>query len=494
MIAWACVFYVGLILLPNPSSISILNAVAPELGWPSILAAWPTWDEWARVLTLRDYNTRIVVFGVAILGAGAGLVGSFTLLRKRALMGDALSHASLPGIGIAFMLASSLGGDGKSMFALLVGATLSGLLGVFAILWIRNQTRLKEDAAMGIVLSVFFGAGVAIIGVIQNKFGNVAGLEGFIYGKTASMSAMDVWLIAGASLVSVVTCLLLYKELKLLCFDESFAGSRGFSVLFLDVTLMSTVVLVTIVGLQAVGTILMIALMVIPSAAARFWTERLWLMMLISVVIGSVGCVIGALLSAVLTKMPSGATIVLVCAGFFFLSMLFGTSRGVAIRGFRRLRLNQKIERQHLLRAMFETWEQSVTDNAAGSEIPHSRSYVPISQLLPMRSWNRNRLLRAIRMAERDEMVQLRADRVRLTRGGYVEAARLTRQHRMWEMYLIAHAEVAPALVDRDADDIEHVLEPEIIDQLEELLKEKQMMIHVPKSPHDLQVNQAESS
>jgi manganese/zinc/iron transport system permease protein len=173
--------------------------------------------------------------------------------------------------------------------------------------------------------------------------------------------------------------------------------------------------------------------------------------------------------------------IVLVCSVFFFLSMILGTSRGVLVRYLRRRRLNRRVDRQHLLRAMYE-----VIEPQQRGESYNSKATVSIDQLLPMRSWSRRRLLRAIGSAEDDQFVRQRGHATFLTRAGFVEAARLTRQHRMWEMYLIAYAEVAPGLVDRDADDIEHVLEPEIIDELEELLEESKMTIHVPASPHQL--------
>ena len=470
-------------LLASPVSLSAAEArIGDQRSLTDRSAEWPTWQQWRRVLLLEDYNTRVVVFGVAILGAGAGLVGGFTLLRKRALMGDALSHASLPGIALAFMTASVLGKDAKSLPYLLAGATISGLIGVATILWIRNQTRLKEDAALGIVLSVFFGAGVAVLGVIQQmESGHAAGLEGFIYGKTASMSRSDASLIVIASLIAIGVCLILYKEFKLLCFDEGFAGSRGFRVVLLDVVLMSTVVLVTIVGLQAVGLILMIALMVIPAAAARFWTEAMGRMMVYSMLLGTIGCVLGAAISAVFPRLPSGAMIVLVCSLFFFLSMMFGRSRGILVRYLRRLRLNRRVARQHLLRAMYE----SVEPQQAGEEFDPNAS-VSIAELLTMRSWSRRKLLKAIQLAEDAELVTRRGENAHLTRAGYLEARRLTRQHRMWEMYLIAYAEIAPSMVDRDADAIEHVLEPQIIDQLEELLEEEKSGIRVPESPHEL--------
>ncbi len=437
----------------------------------------------ARVLFMKDYNTRVVIFGVATLGAASGLIGSFTLLRKRALMGDALSHASWPGITGAFVLAGILGIDGKSMPWLLAGATISGLLGVAAILLIRNQTRLKEDAALGIVLSVFFGAGVAMMGVIQQMdAGHAAGLEGFIFGKTASMRAADAKLIAIASLLVVIGCMALFKELQLLCFDEGFAGARGFPVILLDVGLMSMVVMVTIVGLQAVGLVLMIALMVIPAAAARFWTESMGRMLLLASVSGMFCSVAGGLASALLPRLPSGPMIVLACSGFFFVSMLLGTQRGVLIRLARRVRLNRRVDRQHLLRAMFERIEQ-VADAEDARKL--RKTPVSLESLMSLRSWSMRRLNSAIDRAIEDDLVRRKGDDCRLTPSGFAEAVRLTRQHRLWEMYLIAYAEVATANVDRDADDIEHVLAPEVIDELEELLDAQSITISLPASPHD---------
>ena len=262
--------------------------------------------DWKRLALLKDYNTRVVVFGTALLGVAAGVIGSFTLLRKRALMGDALSHAMLPGIGIAFMVAVAAGGSGKGLPILLLGATLSGLLGLAVILLIRKYTRLKEDTALGVVLSVFFGGGVAILGIVQRTGqGHAAGLESFIYGKTASMLAQDAVAIGGSAVLVIVVTTLFFKELKLLCFDTEFAASLGWSTTFLDVLMMSMVVIVTVIGLQAVGLILVIAMLIIPAAAARFWTERLTVMVFISAFIGALAGAMGSVASAVAPNLPS---------------------------------------------------------------------------------------------------------------------------------------------------------------------------------------------
>ncbi len=434
-------------------------------------------DLW-RVVSLRDYNTRVVLIGTTLLGAASGLVGSFTLLRKRALMGDALSHATLPGIAIAFMIGVSLGGDGKWSPGLLIGATISGVIGVLTILFLRRNTKLKEDTALGIVLSVFFGAGIALMRLGQQMDGGyAAGLESFILGKTASMRAADAILIAWAAGLACLVCLLFFKELCLLCFDDAYAGSRGYPVLFLDLALMACVVTVSIVGLQAVGLVLMIALLIIPAAAARFWTQSLALMLGIAAFIGGTGAAAGSILSALWPDLPSGAMIVIACATMFAASLIFGSKRGLV----RRLRLSQDVERtvdrQHLLRDLFEIGE------ATGLIKPSTE------KLLEHRSWSVFRLNQTIRQAATRGLVTLTSSGVKLTRKGRVEARRLTREHRLWELYLISHADIAPARVDRAADRIEHVLEPEVIAELESLLDQESAV--VPTSPHAATAGQA---
>ncbi len=429
-----------------------------------------------RVLSLQDHNTRVVIFGTAILGFAAGLVGCLTLLRRRALVGDALAHAALPGIAGAFLIATAMGGEGKSLPILLAGATVSGLFGIVSILLIRKMTRIKEDAALGIILSVYFGLGVALLGIVtQMNRGNAAGLESFIYGKTATMTAGDARLIAVASAICVLVCIALLKEFKLLCFDEAFAGARGYPVVLLDAVLMSVVVVVTIVGLQAVGLVLVIALLVIPAASARFWTDRLVVMMVIASVLGMTGSFVGAAVSAMLPRLPSGAMIVLAAGFGFLVSFLIGTRRGVLVRLWRRRKLNESIDHQHLLRELYEMFE-----------LDPSRVSVPYEELLERRSWSRKRLRRMLEQASREGWITENVSKMEfaLTDRGETEAKRLTRRHRLWELYLIRYADIAPQRVDRDADAIEHVLEPEIVAELETLLDNELGKTRMPDDPH----------
>jgi manganese/zinc/iron transport system permease protein len=268
----------------------------------------------------------------------------------------------------------------------------------------------------------------------------------------------------------------------LLCFDETFAGAQGFRVLTLDLLLMALVGLVTLIGLQAVGLVLMIALLVIPAAAARFWTEDLRRMTVISAMIGSGSAFPGAMLSALFPGLPSGAVIVLMCSGLFFFSLLFGSARGVVLRARRRRELNDAVDRQHLLRGLFELIETAGDTDAV---TPVDR--VSLAALLEHRTWTVSRLRRQIGRLIRSGLLWRHADgQLSLTTAGVAEAARLVHEHRLWELYLITQADVAPARVDRSADAIEHVLEPELIHRLEMLLHSQRGETGVASSPHPL--------
>ncbi len=305
-----------------------------------------------RMLLLRDYNTRVVLLGTVVLGVASGLLGVYLLLRRRVLIGDAISHATLPGVALAFLWTATQGQE-KSLALLLVGAAISGALGGAAVIALRHVARVREDAALGIVLSVFFGVGVALVTLVQKlPGGNAAGLDAFIYGKAASMTSEDVWLglVVCGSVVGAIA--LFGKEFKILCFDSQLAKSQGWPVLLLDSLLIGLVVAVTIAGLQAVGLILVIALQVIPAASARFWTHNLSRMLLISALIGAVSCALGTILSATIERLPSGATIVLVACGLFMVSFVFGRKRGVFWRFAHHHEMRRQHDFQHFLRVL----------------------------------------------------------------------------------------------------------------------------------------------
>lgn len=290
------------------------------------------------------HNTLVVLGGATALGLAAGMVGCFMVLRRRALVSDALSHATLPGLVAAFLAGLALGVEGRSLPLLLAGAAASGALSVAAIQAITRWTRLTEDAAIGAVLSVFFGVGVLLLSVVQElPAANAAGLKGFLFGQTAAMHRGEALGLAALALLAAVAVWIFFKEFRLLAFDEGFARAAGWPTGRFDLGLMALVTLVTVVGLQTVGLVLIIALLITPAATARFWTDDLGHMLAIAGLFGAASGGLGALLSARFADLPAGAVIVLVATGFFFASLLMAPSRGLLGRSLRRSRLRRRL-------------------------------------------------------------------------------------------------------------------------------------------------------
>jgi manganese/zinc/iron transport system permease protein len=444
------------------------------IEWPSAELIW-------RVATLQDYNTRVVFLGVSALSASAGLVGTFLLLRKRSLLSDAVSHATLPGLALAYLIVEAAGGNGKSLPVLLTGAAVGGVLGMATVTFIRRFSRLKDDVALALVLSVFFGLGVCFMVAIQQlPTGNAAGLDHMIYGKAAAMSSGDAKLILGAGLVVALLCIALFKEFRLLCFDEHFAAVQGWPRVLLDLMLMGLVVAVTVIGLQAVGLLLSVALLIVPAAAARFWSEGLARTAWIAAAIGLASGWMGVLGSALFPKLPAGAMIVLAACAVFGFSMLFGVRRGVWVRWREHRRVQQRVGHQHLMRACYELLESR---SAPGLDDFLSGGRIAFEELLRCQSWSRHGLHRLLRVAQREGLLAEDQSTIQLTASGRAEARRVVRNHRLWELYLIEHADVAPSHVHHDADEIEHVVDANIDARLEERLSERFAGATVPLNP-----------
>lgn len=437
----------------------------------------------SRILFLHDYNTRVVLLGTVVLGITSGLLGVYLLLRRRALIGDAIAHATLPGVALAFLWTASQGQE-KSLIVLLTGAAISGALGGATVLALRHMTRIREDAALGIVLSVFFGGGIALSKLVQSD-GNASGLESFIYGKAASMTAEHVQLSVIVGLLVIAVILLLGKELKILCFDTELARSQGWPVLLLDSVLIGMVVAVTIVSLQAIGLILAIALLVIPAASARFWTHSLPAMLAISGTVGAFSCASGTLLSAGFAKLPSGATIVLAACVLFAFSFAFGTQRGVVWRAVRFWQLRREHNFQHLLRAVYELLEDKGKLPTQPSEL-RSTEPLALAEVCRLRSWSEPwaRGL-AAKMAAADLVVLDGSNHIQLTPRGVLSALVSVRDHRLLEMYLVEQAEANVNEADREADYLEHALLPEHLAELSGVL-DLDKVNPLPASPHHL--------
>ncbi|MBI2823612.1 MAG: metal ABC transporter permease [Planctomycetia bacterium] len=464
-------------------------------------------------------NTQLVMLGTSLLGCVAGVVGSFAVLRRRALVGDLLAHAALPGLCAAFLLlnyralsARALGEVAAAtsawrFTAMLAGAFVTGLVGVAVVTFICRWTRTKEDAAIGIVLGTFFGVGVVLSSWIQNMpaASSKAGLQTYIYGQAAGMTREDVWFITIVAAACLTLVALLYKEFKVFSFDPGFARAQGWPTLTLDLVMMATLALVTVVGLPTVGVVLMAAMLIIPGAAARFWTDRLGRMLVVSGAIGAASGIGGTLISAGALEsvlgydplafghntrnLPTGPVIVLCGTALFLVSLLFAPRRGAIARLVRMLTVRRRIQHEHLLRSLYELSEP---------RLPRVLE-VPLSQLIEDRSWTAAGVRRLLRWAGRAGLVERTATSAKLTTEGLALAERVVRRHRLWELFLISGADIAPDHVDRDADSIEHFLTPDLVRRLEAQLARTGRLPPaavgaVPLSPHELAAHEAHRS
>ncbi|MBA9084415.1 manganese/zinc/iron transport system permease protein [Fontibacillus solani] len=288
---------------------------------------------------LMDPNMQWILMGSLLLGLGSGVIGSFTFLRKQSLLGDALAHAALPGICIAFMLSGV-----KSVGLFMIGAIISGALATFGIHAITRYSRIKQDAALGIVLSVFFGAGVVMMTKIQHSGnGNQSGLDKYMFGQAASMVMTDVYLMGIVSLILVIVCALLFKEFKLISFDPGFARGMGMKVALLEQLMLLMTVVAVVVGIQAVGVVLVAALLITPAVAARYWTDSLGIMVIMAGIFGALSGVTGTLISGTVSNLPTGPVTVLAATLLFLVSVTFAPNRGLLAKWIRRLRTRNEL-------------------------------------------------------------------------------------------------------------------------------------------------------
>ena len=272
-----------------------------------------------------DYTLRTVMLGAILLGVVSGSLGVFAVLRRQALLGDAISHAALPGIALAYLVTGE-----KGSLVLTVGAALAGFAATLLVLAIVRTTRVKTDASLGLVLSVFFGLGLVLLTWLQARPDAAqAGLDTYLFGQAAALVQRDLVVMAVFGGGALLVALLFWKELKLLCFDPDFGSTLGLRMRAMEVLVTALLVVAIAIGLQLVGVVLMSAMVVAPAAAARQWTDSLGVMMVAAAVIGAVGGAVGALVSAEAARMPTGPTIVLALSVLVVVSLLFAPRRGL---------------------------------------------------------------------------------------------------------------------------------------------------------------------
>lgn len=403
-----------------------------------------------------DYTLVNVAIGGAALGMVSGVLGSFAVLRQQSLMGDALSHAALPGVAIAFLL------FGRELGWLLVGAGVAGWVGVMFINQVTRTTRIKQDAAMGIALTAFFAFGITLLTYIQSRNdASQAGLDHFIFGQAAAIKRQDVLLIGGVGLVAFLIVALFWKEFKLITFDPEFARANGYAVRFLDLLLSTLIVVAIVLGLQLAGVILMVGLLIAPAVAARQWTHHLGQMIALSALFGGFAGAAGAILSGIDEGLPTGPLIIVVASALVFLSIAFAPERGLAWALWRQRQDRQRFAAQNVLRDIYRHAQQH-------SDVLHP---APAGMLMALRGPAARVGLRQLQQTGLARRVD--SDSWALTEMGLAAAREDARNVNLWNLYRQYAEELhLPAVREDHQQRIDSVLAREHVQRLERLLKE----------------------
>lgn len=300
-------------------------------------------------LIMTDYTLQVVALGSALLGVISGVLGSFAVIRKESLLGDAVSHAALPGIAIAFLLTGT-----KNTEFLLIGALISGLIATAIIMGISKYSKIKFDSALALILSVFFGGGLVLLTYIQKiPNANQAGLEKFIFGQASTVLLRDVKIIAFLGVLLLLLVILFWKEFKLVSFDIDFAKSLGFDTRRITALLFAMIVTSIIIGLQTVGVILMSAMLTAPAVAARQWTDKLSVMAFLSAVFGAISGIIGTVISSVVTQLPTGPMIVVIISIIVIISLTLAPNRGLLWRYLKQRKNKENISANQALANLY---------------------------------------------------------------------------------------------------------------------------------------------
>lgn len=426
------------------------------------------WEQVWRFFSLQDDVVRTALLGSVFLGISCGLLGSFIVVRKLSLFGDTLSHAVLPGVAIGYLFAGQ-----KDPLAIFIGATVAGVLGTVMVNLIKKTTHIKEDSSLGMILAGFYGVGIVLMNRIQKlPTGTQSGIDKFLFGQAAALSPAEVWMIAGVAVAAVVLVLVFYRQFLIGSFDEGFARALGLPAGVFHYLLMMLLAFTVVVSLQAVGAVLVSAMLVIPAAAAYLLTDRMHRMLILASAFGVFSGVLGAFFSFLGNSLPTGPLMVLAASSVFCICFLFSPRHGLVSRWRKRRTREMRIRNENTLKAIYQVREAShfagegvrLRDLAMRMGEDQSETRDRVRELGPVG-------LCELKKIEGEWFAFLNPD-------GWLRACAVVRNHRLWELYLTNQAEYEPDHVHDDAEVIEHVLGEETVRRLERLLD------YPAKDPH----------
>jgi manganese/zinc/iron transport system permease protein len=407
-------------------------------------------------------TTDLVVYAAILLGITCGVLGCFIVLRRQSLLGDAIGHAVLPGVCVGFMFAG-----GRSTPALLLGALVAGLLAAALIGLLQRTTNLKAGECMGVVFTGFYGLGIVLLKYIQNnsRGSGQAGLEKFLFGQIVAINSADVLYMAITAAVAVGAVVIFWRRLAVSSFDEDFAFSLGLPVRWIHYLLTGLVTVAIVISIQAVGVVLVAAMLVTPAATAYLLTDRLHRMVLLGALFGAAAGLLGAFFSLFGEDLPTGAFMVLAAGLLFAGAFLFSPRHGLIPRLRRLWERRRTTQAENLLRTLYILMERR------GPVGPGSDRRFGVHDVAAVRHESPAQVRTLWRLAARRGWVDRSShDPILLTDEGFEEARRVVRNHRLWELFLTQEAHLASDHVHADAEYIEHVLPRDVLRRLEQML------------------------
>jgi manganese/zinc/iron transport system permease protein len=436
--------------------IALLATAVLLLG--ASLLPQPVWE----FFSFRDGFLRASVMGTMLLALNCGLLGPLLVARRMTMLSDTLAHAVLPGIAAGFLWTLT-----REPVAMLTGAVLTGVLSSLIVSWISRSTRLKPDAALSVVLTVFFAAGIALIKMISNAYpeANKAGLDRFLYGQAAAVSDGDVVMLAVAAGITLLTLLAGYRGFLVMAFDEAFGRAMGLPVRALHYLQMFLTTLAIVVSMEAVGVILVAGLLIIPASTAWMLSTRLHRILWLSALLGMAAAPLGSLLSYTGENRAAGPTLVLCSGAMFIAALLFGPRHGMAWKWWTWLQHGRRIRREDTLKAIYRHLEEGGF------------------RALEFRAGEASTTAGELRSLVRHGLGEWKAGAFFLTPAGFREASRMVRNHRLWELYLTQRAGFADDHVHDSAEEMEHLLAEENIADMMRVLGQPRHDPHGKRIP-----------
>ena len=420
--------------------------------------------------SLEDANVRFVLLGCVILSVIASLVGSFSFFRKRALVGDAVAHGLLPGICLSFLFTQK-----KEGIALLIGALCSGWIALLCIEYLTKRTKIKQDTALALTLSIFFGLGIYLLTYIQqNVHAEQSGLDTFLFGKAAAMIMHDVWMFSVLATTTFIGILMCFRGFIMLSFNAAYGQGIGLPMRGITHMLNFLTILTIILGIQTVGIVLMVALLIAPSASARFWTRKLHTFLFISIGIGALSSIIGVYISYAAPHMPTGPWIVVTLSLLALISFLFGTHNGWLKQRGRMGKGRKQTHQENVLKGFYDKKKEEFRFQWTPSALEKKWKG----------SMSLKKLKKTLRQLSHRKEIAAQKDGWTLLPLGEERATQIIKRHRLWESYLHEKLTLPAHKIHEEAERIEHVLDTTLDEKLQVLMGSPQKDPHNKKIPY----------